>query len=120
MECLCILFFLELDPTRATGEMKDLGRIDEGSRRGDAALGERAKIGQPEGASANLLARCPRHDIIRRDVGEAVGTSRILTSLPQFLAETSVDSYRLKGVDDGEDDGSISLLDIPQVGDAVF
>jgi hypothetical protein len=120
MECLCIRFFIEFDPTRTTGEMKDLGRIDQGSRRGDAALGESSKIGQPEGASANFLARCPRHDIIRRYMGEAVRASRILTSLPQFLAEAGVDPYRLKGVDDGEDDGSVGLLDIPQVGDAVF
>lgn len=119
LESFGIRFFVEFDPACSAGKVKDQGRIDQRSRRGDAALRERAKIGQPEGTSADFLAGCPRDDIVCRDVGEAVRTTRVLTSLPQFFAETGVDSDGLKCVDHREDNGPVGLLDIPQVRDSV-
>lgn len=120
MECFRVAFFIEFDPGGSARQVKHVGRIHEWGRRGNAALGKGPKFGEPKSAPADFLTRCARNNIVCRDVSETIGTARVLTSLPQLFAETSVDAYRLKGVDDGEDDGSISLLDIPQVGDPIL
>lgn len=120
MECFRVAFFIEFDPGGSARQMKHIGRIHNGGRRGNAALSEGPKFCEPKSAPADLLTRRARNDIVCRDVSETIGTARVLTSLPQLFAETGVDAYRLKGVDDGEDDGSVSLFDIPEVGDPVL
>ena len=120
MECFRVAFFIEFDPGGSARQVKHLGRVHERRRRGNTALRKGPKIGEPKSAPADLLTRRARNDIVCRDVSETIGTARVLTSLPQLFAETGVDAYRLKGVDDGEDDGSISLLDIPEVCDPIL
>ena len=113
MECFRVAFFIEFDPGGSARQVKHVGRIHEGGRRGNAALRKGPKFGESKSAPADLLTRRGRNDIVCRNVSETVGTARVLTSLPQLFPETRVDPYCLKGVDDGEDDGSVSPFDIP-------